>query len=98
MAHELSHYLLDHQVERVFKFGRHRFISPYFNRDKGNADPVVVDFKKMMVMQWYSCFYPQQRAANKFTERHCDQLAMHLFKKTFPDIEPADTVISLYGS
>mgnify|MGYP001807269494 CR=1 FL=1 len=66
IAHELSHFLLDHQVSRLssmlgtyivnkykLKLGSYKDLDPY--------DPVTEEFKNKKTMQKYSCFYPSQR-------------------------------------
>jgi Zn-dependent protease with chaperone function len=80
LAHELSHFMLEHQVERLIAVIGQALVRTYVSA--GNTtrlDPVVADFIAKTRLQQVSCFYPQQRLVTKFTERHCDQFAVVLF-------------------
>lgn len=80
IAHELSHYLLDHQVLRLAKayFITHVY-SRFIFRNAGFKeiyDPTKQEFRdKVVKKQKFSCFYPQQRLVTKYYEKNCDLFA-----------------------
>ena len=61
ISHELSHYLLGHQVERI----GHAIFTEYLKKrwfrmteQKDIYDPVREDFKLKTRLHRYSCYYP----------------------------------------
>lgn len=63
LAHELAHFVLDHQVNRVGKaIFNNKLMNKLFFKNAGFKDvydPTRVEFKeKVIEKQKYSCFYP----------------------------------------
>lgn len=87
ISHELSHYLMDHQVQRMgLGFIRDK-INMKLGQGKAQLDPTKKEFMAKTKLQSYSCFYPQQKVVDKFMERNCDALAVMLWKKAYPDVD-----------
>ena len=74
LAHELSHYLLEHQVSRISSAFVLKYVFPLFARSARSTiiDPTVEDFRAKTQLQTYSCYYPTQKYVDKYKERHCD--------------------------
>ena len=99
LAHELSHYLLDHNVKRTFV----AFFWAYIYRNLFKLpshteiyDPLTIEFKERTKLHKFSCYYPQQRIFDKFYEKNCDALAVKLWTKAFPDCDHEQVVRELF--
>lgn len=98
LSHEISHYLLEHQVSRLASFFGELYVRPrMFDLKKELRDAIKEEFKEKTVLQKISCFYPQQRCVDKFIERHCDTLALHLWRKAYPNEASNQIITTLYG-
>jgi predicted SprT family Zn-dependent metalloprotease len=62
VSHELAHYLMDHQVNRlaVSWFREHVYTKAFKVKSQrlAETDPIKNDFKARTKLQSYSCFYP----------------------------------------
>lgn len=60
ISHELSHYLLEHQVSRLASFWAELYVRPrMFDLKKELREAIKEEFKEKTVLQKISCFYPQ---------------------------------------
>ncbi|TNV83821.1 hypothetical protein FGO68_gene14586 [Halteria grandinella] len=101
LSHELSHYLLDHQLLRLAKAYFANSLYPrFFKRTAGIdlLDPARDEFRSKIVQkQRHSCFYPQQRVVTKYYEKNCDIMAMQMWKKAYQVEDPEKIVEEVYG-
>ena len=102
VAHELAHFVLDHQVYRVVKAGfvnKVKDILVFKNAGFREVyDPTKQEFKeKVADKQKYSCFYPQQRVVTKFYEKNCDTFAIKFFMRAYPEADHEKVVGEVYG-
>ena len=64
ISHEFAHYLMDHQILRLFLgMIREKILSHILPKkntmDSSSVDPVRKDFIARTKLQQYSCYYPQ---------------------------------------
>eukprot|EP00347_Sterkiella_histriomuscorum_P010065 403338818 len=103
LCHELSHYLLDHQVLRIMKSIIHNFFINTLSykkireRQDEFQDPVFEEYRNKTKIQQFMCFYDEQRIMTKFYEKTCDTLALQLWKKAYPDINHEEVIDKVYG-
>jgi len=99
VSHELAHYLLDHQIQKVLNgfFYVYCYKKLFPSKDWREHEEIVVhdplknEFEDKIYLQNFSDFYPnKQRISNKFYERNCDALAVKLWKSVYgkSDNEP----------
>ncbi|CDW80167.1 m48 family [Stylonychia lemnae] len=100
ICHELAHYILDHQIQRLLNSLGHYMLKDLglfkLKSDIKFRDPTLDEFKKRTQVQHYLCFYPHQRVMSKFYERNCDTLAIQLWKKAYPDCDHLSIVEQVY--
>ena len=86
ICHELAHYLMDHQPKRLTSIWLHNMVGNTFLKSKSEAklfDPIRNEFENHIKLTKFCCFYPHQRIFDKYYERNCDTLALHLWNKTY---------------